>query len=74
MASQRRPEGREQIPAIVPAGRLGTQEEVGELIAFLVFGTANVVTGQTVFFTGGWPEAPPHARYRRSLPPQARLP
>lgn len=48
-------EGRERIAAIVPAGRLGSQEEVGELIAFLVSGKATFVTGQIVFFTGGWP-------------------
>lgn len=48
-------EGCDQIAAIVPAGRLGTQEEVGELIAFLVSGKSTFFTGQTVFFTGGWP-------------------
>ena len=49
------PHGRDRIAAIVPAGRLGTQEELGELIAFLVSGKARFVTGQTVYFTGGWP-------------------
>lgn len=49
------PAGRAQIAGLVPMGRLGTQEEVGELIAFLASGKAGFVTGQTVYFTGGWP-------------------
>ena len=39
----------------VPAGRLGTPEEVGELIAFFASGRSPFVTGQVVYFTGGWP-------------------
>lgn len=49
------PQGREQIAGIVPMGRLGTQEEIGELVAFLVTGRSRFVTGQTIYFTGGWP-------------------
>ena len=49
------PQGRAQIAATVPMGRLGTQEEVGELVAFLASGRSNFVTGQTIYFTGGWP-------------------
>lgn len=49
------PEGRAQIAAKVPMGRLGTPEEIGELIAFLVSGRARFLTGQIVNFTGGWP-------------------
>jgi 3-oxoacyl-[acyl-carrier protein] reductase len=49
------PQGRAQIAATVPMGRLGTQEEVGELIAFLASGRSGFVTGQVVYFTGGWP-------------------
>lgn len=49
------PQGREQIAGIVPMGRLGTQEEVGELVAFLASGRSGFVTGQTIYFTGGWP-------------------
>ena len=48
-------EGAKQIANIVPAGRLGTPEEVGELIAFLVSGRSKFVTGQVLYFTGGWP-------------------
>jgi len=49
------PQGREQIAGIVPMGRLGTQEEVGELVAFLASGRSSFVTVQTIYFTGGWP-------------------
>lgn len=49
------PVGRADIAAKVPMGRLGTPEEIGELVAFLVSGRAPFVTGQIVNFTGGWP-------------------
>lgn len=49
------PEGREQIAKLVPMGRLGTQEEIGELVAFLASGRSGFVTGQVINFTGGWP-------------------
>lgn len=49
------PAGRAQIAAKVPMGRLGTPEEIGELIAFLASGRAPFVTGQVIDFTGGWP-------------------
>ncbi len=49
------PAGREQIAQLVPMGRLGSPEEIGELIAFLVSGRSTFLTGQTVHFTGGWP-------------------
>jgi 3-oxoacyl-[acyl-carrier protein] reductase len=49
------PEGRRQIAEVVPAGRLGTEQEIGELIAFHVSGRAPFVTGQVIYFTGGWP-------------------
>jgi 3-oxoacyl-[acyl-carrier protein] reductase len=49
------PEGRAQIADLVPMGRLGTPQEVGELIAFLASGRASFVTGQVIYFTGGWP-------------------
>ncbi|HYB21844.1 MAG TPA: SDR family oxidoreductase [Thermodesulfobacteriota bacterium] len=40
---------------MVPTGRLGTPEEVGELIAFPVSGGSKFVTGQTFYFPVGWP-------------------
>lgn len=49
------PEGRARIAATVPMGRLGTPEEAGELIAFLASGRSRFMTGQTLYFTGGWP-------------------
>lgn len=48
------PAGRAKIAELVPFGRLGTPEEVGELIAFLASGRAPFVTGQVIDFTGGW--------------------
>jgi 3-oxoacyl-[acyl-carrier protein] reductase len=48
-------EGRRIIADAVTVGRLGTPEEVGELIAFLVSGRSQFVTGQIIYFTGGWP-------------------
>ncbi len=49
------PKGKELIESIVPMGRLGTPEEIGELVAFFVSGRSNFVTGQVIYFTGGWP-------------------
>ena len=48
------PEGREAIRALVPFGRLGRQEEIGALIAFLASGRSPFMTGQVIRFTGGW--------------------
>lgn len=52
------PAGRAHVEAVVPAGRLGRQEEIGELIAFLATNTANFLTGAVIDFAGGWPVAP----------------
>jgi 3-oxoacyl-[acyl-carrier protein] reductase len=46
--------GREAIAKLVPFGRLGKQEEVGALIAFLASGKSPFTTGQVIDFTGGW--------------------
>lgn len=48
------PAGREMIAARVPFGRLGRQDEVGALIAFLASGRSGFMTGQVLRFTGGW--------------------
>jgi 3-oxoacyl-[acyl-carrier protein] reductase len=48
-------EGREHIASVVPMGRLGTPEEIGELVAFFASGRSSFVTGQVIYFTGGWP-------------------
>jgi NAD(P)-dependent dehydrogenase (short-subunit alcohol dehydrogenase family) len=49
------PAGRALIESIVPMGRLGTPEEIGELVAFFASGRAAFVTGQVIHFSGGWP-------------------
>lgn len=49
------PQGRELIASVVPMGRLGTPEEIGELVAFFASGRSSFVTGQVIYFTGGWP-------------------
>lgn len=49
------PVGRAEIAQRVPLGRLGTPEELGELVSFLVSGRCGFVTGQVIPFTGGWP-------------------
>jgi NAD(P)-dependent dehydrogenase (short-subunit alcohol dehydrogenase family) len=38
-----------------PLQRLGEQEEMAELVAFLASGKCNFVNGQLIPFTGGWP-------------------
>ncbi len=49
------PKGSCEIARLVPAGRLGRPEEIGELIAFLASGKSRFTTGQAIHFTGGWP-------------------
>ena len=49
------PVGRKKIASIVPAGRLGTPEEFGELVEFYISGRSAFTTGQVINFTGGWP-------------------
>lgn len=44
-----------EAASIVPMGRLGTPDEIGELVAFLASGRSSFVTGQVIYFTGGWP-------------------
>jgi NAD(P)-dependent dehydrogenase (short-subunit alcohol dehydrogenase family) len=52
------PSGRAYVETVVPAGRLGRQEEIGEVIAFLATNQASFLTGAIVDFAGGWPVAP----------------
>lgn len=49
------PAGAARVREMVPLGRLGRPEEIGELIAFLLSDKAGFVVGETVGFTGGWP-------------------
>ena len=36
-------------------GRLGTPQEISELVAVLASGRSSFVIGQVIYFTGGWP-------------------
>jgi NAD(P)-dependent dehydrogenase (short-subunit alcohol dehydrogenase family) len=52
------PIGTNFIKEIVPAGRLGEPEEIGELIKNLANMERSFHTGTIVKFAGGWPVAP----------------
>lgn len=51
-------EGRAYIESSVPAGRLGSPEEIGEVIAFLATARTRFLTGSILEFSGGWPFGP----------------
>jgi NAD(P)-dependent dehydrogenase (short-subunit alcohol dehydrogenase family) len=52
------PIGREFIREVVPAGRLGEPEEIGELVIYLANMKGSFHTGTIIKFAGGWPAAP----------------
>ena len=52
------PVGRQFIKEVVPAGRLGDPEEIGELVAYLANMKGSFHTGTIIKFAGGWPAAP----------------
>ncbi|BBO73165.1 short-chain dehydrogenase [Desulfosarcina widdelii] len=52
------PVGRDFISEVVPAGRLGEPEEIGELINYLANMKGSFHTGTIIKFAGGWPAAP----------------
>ena len=52
------PIGREFIKGVVPAGRLGKPEEMGELVSYLANMKGSFHTGTIIKFAGGWPAAP----------------
>jgi len=52
------PIGREFIREVVPAGRLGEPEEIGELVSYLANMKGSFHTGTIIKFAGGWPAAP----------------
>jgi NAD(P)-dependent dehydrogenase (short-subunit alcohol dehydrogenase family) len=47
--------GADRLAQLVPAGRLGTGPEIGELVVFLAGDAAAFITGEVIRFTGGWP-------------------
>jgi 3-oxoacyl-[acyl-carrier protein] reductase len=52
------PIGRAFIKEVVPAGRLGEPEEIGELVSYLANMQGSFHTGTIIKFAGGWPAAP----------------
>ena len=48
-----RPEIRDAIVASIPAGRLGTPDEIGGLCAYLASDLAGYITGATLNINGG---------------------
>ena len=52
------PIGKKFIREVVPAGRLGEPEEIGELITYLANMKGSFHTGTIIKFAGGWPAAP----------------
>ena len=52
------PVGRQFIRDIVPAGRLGDPDEIGELLSYLANMEGSFQTGTIIRFAGGWPAAP----------------
>lgn len=56
------PVGRAFIEEVVPAGRLGEPEEIGELVLYLANMKGSFHTGTIIKFAGGWPAAPKRPR------------
>ena len=52
------PKGKEFIREVVPAGRLGEPDEIGELVSYLANMKGSFHTGTIIKFAGGWPAAP----------------
>jgi 3-oxoacyl-[acyl-carrier protein] reductase len=52
------PTGSAYIAQVVPAGRLGRPEEIGELVQYLATMKGSFHTGTIIKFAGGWPAAP----------------
>ncbi|MFT6558221.1 SDR family oxidoreductase [Sneathiella sp.] len=48
------PETLKKITKPIPIGRLGKPEEAGEYLAFLVSDKSDFITGQILYFAGGW--------------------
>ena len=48
------PEEKKELEEEIPLGRMGTAEEVAEVIFFLCSEGAAYVTGQVISVNGGW--------------------
>ena len=48
------PETYKKITKPIPLGRLGKPEEAGEYLAFIASNKADYITGQVLYFAGGW--------------------
>ena len=46
-------EQRSQFPALVPAGRIATAQEIAEVVCFLAAAESNHITGQVIHVNGG---------------------
>ena len=46
-------EQRNQLPTLVPAGRLASAEEIAEVVEFLAAAKSNHITGQIIHVNGG---------------------
>jgi 3-oxoacyl-[acyl-carrier protein] reductase len=47
------PARREQVPKQTPLGRIGTPQDIADVIAFLASGDARWITGQVIPVNGG---------------------
>ncbi|WP_125565529.1 elongation factor P 5-aminopentanone reductase [Companilactobacillus insicii] len=48
------PEDLESIKEEIPADRLANPDEIADLVSYLVNIKSNYLTGQTIYFAGGW--------------------
>lgn len=53
MSTQWSPDYRKSVTARIPLGRLGTPEQIAEIVAFLASDASGVITGETINANGG---------------------
>ncbi len=53
-ASSRYPQLEEKLKRLIPMGRIGEPEEIGETVAWLFSDAASYITGQSITVDGGW--------------------
>jgi glucose 1-dehydrogenase len=51
--AEEREEGKEEMLALIPYGRIGEPADIGRAVAWLVSDAADYITGQTLFIDGG---------------------